>query len=126
MLRLRLAGSALVDVSALIPEITELAVLIALCVGMGTGPLRAVGVRGSIALDFVGLDWTEEKKDTVKWKYTLIHTTQDCLKRGSIFLGFIFNSAKTTYVILSLNLWCYVNLIPYFNLSKCKYEQIYE
>lgn len=59
---MRLGGSALVDLGGLTPEPTELAVLFALCGGMGTGPLRAVGARGSIALVFLSLDSTEKIK----------------------------------------------------------------
>lgn len=50
MLLFRLVCSALVDLGGLTPALTALAVLVALCGGMGTGPLWAFGVRGSIAL----------------------------------------------------------------------------
>lgn len=59
---MRLGGSALVDLGGLPPELRELTVLFALCGGMGTGPLMAVGVKGSIALGFVSLDSTEKIK----------------------------------------------------------------
>lgn len=62
MLLLRLRGSALADLGGLPPEPTELAVLFALCGGMGTGPLRAVGVMGSIAFCVVCLDWAANIK----------------------------------------------------------------
>lgn len=53
---LRLGGSALTDLAGLTPEPTRLAVLFALCGGMGTGPLGVVGAMGSIALGFASLD----------------------------------------------------------------------
>lgn len=56
-----MGGSALVDLGGLTPEPTEF-VLFALCGGMGTGPLTAVGARGSIALSVVSLDSTENIK----------------------------------------------------------------
>lgn len=49
MLLLRFGGSALVDLGGLTP------VLFALCGGVGTGPLTAIGARGSIALGFVSV-----------------------------------------------------------------------
>lgn len=76
---LRLEGSALADLDGLSPsEPTELTVLLALCGGMGTGPL---GVRGSIALGFVTLDSTKDIKQQqhVRGKQT-IHQTQVSLR----------------------------------------------
>lgn len=63
----------LVDLGGFTPEPTELAVLFALCGGMGTVPLEIAGATGSIALGFVGLAWTENMKQQVKRKQTLIY-----------------------------------------------------
>lgn len=62
MLLLRLRGNAVVDLGGLPPEPTEWAALFALCGGMGTGPLRAVGVMGSIAFCVLSLDWAANIK----------------------------------------------------------------
>lgn len=58
-------GSALEVLGGLIPELTELAALFVLWGGMGTGPLRATGVNGSIAFGFTSLVWTEKIKRAV-------------------------------------------------------------
>ena len=50
----------LVDLGVLTPELIVLAVLVALCGGMGTGPRWAAGVRGSIVLGLGSLDETEK------------------------------------------------------------------
>lgn len=55
-----LEGSAPVDLGGLTP--TVLAILVVLCGGMGTGPLCAAGVSGSIALGLPSLVSTEEVK----------------------------------------------------------------
>lgn len=55
MLLMAFGGSALEVLGGLIPELTELAALFVLWGGMGTGPLRATGVNGSIAFGFKSL-----------------------------------------------------------------------
>lgn len=52
----------LVDLGGFAPELTELAVLFALCGGTGIVPLEIVGATGSIALGFVGFAWTKKMK----------------------------------------------------------------
>lgn len=86
MLLLRLGGSALLDLGGLTPEPTELAFLFALCGGMGTGPLRAAGARGSIALGFVSLDSTEKMKQHCQKEAQSQHNLTQA--GGAAFQGF--------------------------------------
>lgn len=46
----------MVDLGGLTPELTALVFLFPRCGGMGTGPLKADGVMGSIALGCTRLD----------------------------------------------------------------------
>lgn len=66
---LRLAGSALVGLGGFTPGPTELAVLFALCGGMGSEPLRTGGGNGSIAFGFVWFSfvWFDCTEKMTKW-----------------------------------------------------------
>lgn len=82
----------MVNLGGLTPEPTEFTVLFALCGGMGTGPLRTVGARGSMVLGFLSMDSTG-KKQLCQYEAKQ-RSTQTYSSRSGIFLVIILSCVK--------------------------------